>query len=107
LRSEAPVFVGGVVTGPLFGWLGWRWGTQRAVSGPLFTATAFCLEPLAHAVIGRGASACGSVAVAEVLAGLAAAVTALLLWRNVHLTRLMRIDPRQQRRGRPVERTGT
>lgn len=45
-RSEAPVLVGGLVTGPLFGWFGHRWHVARAWIGALLTATAFCLEPL-------------------------------------------------------------
>jgi hypothetical protein len=46
VTSERTVFVGGVVTGPLFGWLGQRWRTCRALGGALVTAAALCLEPL-------------------------------------------------------------
>jgi uncharacterized protein DUF6518 len=46
--SERSVLVGGVVTGPLFGWFGQQWRTRRAVSGALATAAALCLEPLAR-----------------------------------------------------------
>jgi hypothetical protein len=46
LVSNAFVVVGGLVTGPLFGWFGHRWRTQRAVLGALVTAAALCLEPL-------------------------------------------------------------
>ncbi len=46
--SNAFVVVGGLVTGPLFGWLGQRWRERRAVVGALAVAVAFCLEPLAR-----------------------------------------------------------
>lgn len=46
--SNAPTILGGLVTGPLFGWLGQRWRTRRAVLGALVTAAALCLEPLAR-----------------------------------------------------------
>src|SRR6478672_2814205 len=44
--SNAFVVVGGLVTGPLFGWFGHRWRTRRALLGALVTAAALCLEPL-------------------------------------------------------------
>lgn len=44
--SERSVLLGGIVTGPLFGWFGQRWRTQRAIAGALVTAAALCLEPL-------------------------------------------------------------
>lgn len=46
--SERLVFVGGIVTGPLFGWFGQRWRTRRALGGALVTAASLCLEPLAR-----------------------------------------------------------
>jgi hypothetical protein len=46
--SERSVLVGGIVTGPLFGWFGQQWRTRRAVAGALVTAAALCLEPLAR-----------------------------------------------------------
>jgi hypothetical protein len=48
LVSERMVLVGGIVTGPLFGWFGQQWRTRRAVAGALVTAAALCLEPLAR-----------------------------------------------------------
>jgi hypothetical protein len=45
-RSEAPVLIGGVVTGPLFGWFGHRWRVARAWLGAVLTAAPFCFEPL-------------------------------------------------------------
>jgi Family of unknown function (DUF6518) len=46
--SEHSVIVGGIVTGPLFGWFGQQWRTRRAIAGALVTAAALCLEPLAR-----------------------------------------------------------
>jgi hypothetical protein len=46
ISSERFVLVGGVVTGPLFGWFGQQWRTRRAWAGALATALAICLEPL-------------------------------------------------------------
>ena len=45
-RSEAPVLIGGLITGPLFGWFGHQWHLRRAWLGALVTAGAFCFEPL-------------------------------------------------------------
>jgi hypothetical protein len=45
-RSEAPVIVGSLVTGPLFGWFGQRWRTECAWLGALATAATLSLEPL-------------------------------------------------------------
>jgi hypothetical protein len=50
LYSESAVLIGGIVTGPLFGWFGQQWRTRRAIAGALVTAAALCLEPLARRV---------------------------------------------------------
>jgi hypothetical protein len=50
LISEKAVFIGGIVTGPLFGWFGQQWRTRRAWLGALATAATLCLEPLARRV---------------------------------------------------------
>lgn len=75
--SERIVFFGGIVTGPLFGWFGWRWRNRRAIGGALVTAAALCLEPLV-----RRASAntirYRDVWLAEVAAGLVLAAAALV-----------------------------
>ena len=67
--SSHSVLLGAVVTGPLFGWFGQRWRTQRALLGALVTAGALCLEPFA-----RRASVdpirFRAVVIAEVAAGL-------------------------------------
>src|SRR5690349_15385484 len=46
--SNAFVVLGGLVTGPLFGWFGQQWRTRHAIVGALVTAAALCLEPLAR-----------------------------------------------------------
>jgi len=75
--SDPAVVLGGLVTGPLFGWFGQRWRTQRALLGALAVALALCLEPLA-----RRASVdpirFRDVRVAEVAAGLVVAAYAAL-----------------------------
>lgn len=50
LISDPPVFVGALLTGPLFGWFGQQWRTRRALAGALISAAALCLEPLARRV---------------------------------------------------------
>jgi hypothetical protein len=46
LVSDPAVLIGGLVTGPLFGWFGQQWRTRRALLGALAVAGALCLEPL-------------------------------------------------------------
>jgi hypothetical protein len=62
--SSSRIFLGGLVTGPLFGWLGYRWQAKRDWLGALATAAALCLEPLAHAIRSE------TVLLAEVAVGL-------------------------------------
>ena len=92
--SNAFVVVGGLATGPLFGWFGQRWWTRRALLGALVTAAALCLEPLARRVpvgvvhaIGHDyaiTNPIGSplVVVAEVATGLVLAAAVLVLHRR-------------------------
>lgn len=68
--SQSPVIVGGLFTGPLFGWLGNRWRTDRAWLGALAIAAAFCLEPLARVRVGHPIDTRG-VWVGQVAVGLA------------------------------------
>jgi hypothetical protein len=50
--SESRVIVGGLITGPLFGWFGNRWRNERAWLGALAAVGAVCFEPLARASVG-------------------------------------------------------
>lgn len=70
-RSSWQTVVGGLVTGPLFGWFGHRWRVARAWIGAALTAAAFCLEPLAESVGRPGLIRSTIVNTVEVLAGLA------------------------------------
>ena len=76
LVSERAVLIGGIVTGPLFGWFGQQWRTRRAIAGALVTAAALCLEPLARRAAVRPI-ADRDVWLAEVAAGLALAAAVL------------------------------
>jgi hypothetical protein len=74
--SERSVLLGGIVTGPLFGWFGQQWRTRRAIAGALVTAAALCLEPLARrAAVDPIRNR--DVWLAEVVAGLAFAAAVL------------------------------
>jgi len=48
LYSERAVIIGGLVTGPLFGWIGQQWRSGKMLAGALLVAAALCLEPLAR-----------------------------------------------------------
>lgn len=92
--SDPALLVGGLVTGPLFGWFGHRWRTSRALLGALVTAAALCLEPLARRAdlgsvrtFGRNyllTTPIGShtVVLAEVAAGLVFAAAVLVARRS-------------------------
>ena len=53
LRSQSDLLVGGLLSGPLFGWLGQRWRVSRSWASALLIAGAVCGEPLARALVGR------------------------------------------------------
>ena len=76
VTSERLVLVGGIVTGPLFGWFGQQWRTRRALAGALVTAACLCLEPLARKVT-IDPITYRDVWIAEVALGLALAAEAL------------------------------
>jgi len=77
LVSERNVFVGGIVTGPLFGWFGWRWRTRRAIAGALVTAAALCLEPFVRKATVNPIRF-RDVTIAEIAAGFALAAAVLV-----------------------------
>jgi hypothetical protein len=69
LIGQGAYLVGGLLTGPLFGWFGYRWHTRRDWRSALATALVVCCEPFAHAAAGTSISFNGIWA-AEVVAGL-------------------------------------
>jgi hypothetical protein len=73
LRSQSELLVGGLLSGPLFGYLGYRWRLRRSWGGALLIAGAACGEPLARALVGR-LDPPSLVWVFEVALGFAAAV---------------------------------
>ena len=89
IRSSDRVIVGGLVTGPLFGWLGYRWRAEGAWLGALLVAAAFCLEPLARTAAGHGQEIrFTTVWAAEVAIGLALAAYVAVTARRQGAQRL-------------------
>jgi len=68
LSSQARNVVGGLVSGPVYGWLGQRWRVRRSPLSALLAASLLPLEPIALALAGR-ASGPPAAYVAEVIAG--------------------------------------
>jgi hypothetical protein len=77
LVSERTVLVGGLATGPLFGWFGQQWRSGRALAGALLVAAALCLEPLARR-LSVNPIRFESVQIAEIAAGMALAAGVLV-----------------------------
>jgi hypothetical protein len=75
LSSSRWVVVGGLVTGPVFGFLGQRWRTRRAWLSVALVAGALCLEPLSERVANGSWS--DSVSLFEAAAGIAFATYSL------------------------------
>lgn len=61
--------IGGLLSGPLFGWLGYRWHAGRSWVAAVLVTGALCLEPLAVTVAGRNAGRSEFVWVLEVVVG--------------------------------------
>jgi hypothetical protein len=61
--------LGALVSGPLFGWLGYRWRSQPDLMSALAVSLSVCCEPLAHAAVGTPINFDG-VWAAEVVVGL-------------------------------------
>jgi Family of unknown function (DUF6518) len=70
IRSQSVVFIGALVTGPLFAWFGQQWRVGRAWRGALATAAALCFEPLARIPTGHAIRS-STVLLAEVAVGIA------------------------------------
>ena len=85
LVGQSAYAVGALVTGPLFGWLGHRWGTRRDRLSALGPALVVCCEPLAHAVLGTAVSFRG-VWAAEVVLGGSMALYVVVTARRRHTT---------------------
>jgi hypothetical protein len=84
VRSQLHVIVPGLVTGPLFGWLGNLWRTSRSWLSATAVVVAFCGEPLARWLV-RQPIPVAPVATAEVTIGLAVAAWFALnrrAWRS-------------------------
>jgi len=87
LVSQSLVIVGGLVTGPVCGWLGNRWRDEGLWLGALAVAAAFCLEPLARAAVDSairypGAIRYPAVWMGEVAGGLAMALSVAIATRR-------------------------
>ena len=67
--SNQNVFIGGIFTGPLFGWFGQQWRSGKMLAAALLVAAAFCFEPLARR-LNDNPIRYRVVTVAEVVAGL-------------------------------------
>ena len=67
--SERTVLVGGLATGPLFGWFGQQWRSGKMLAGALLVAAALCFEPLARR-LSLNPIRYARVTVVEVVAGL-------------------------------------
>ena len=75
--SERAVLVGGLLTGPLFGWFGQQWRSGKMLAGALLVAAALCFEPLARR-LSVNPIRYNPVIVAEVLVGLVFAVVVVV-----------------------------
>jgi hypothetical protein len=93
LGSQWLWFGGGLATGPLYGWLGYRWRTRRSAATALIAALPLVLEPAARWLAGSVGQAYASwlsfqpagtgPAVAEIAAGLLL-TCAVLAWARRH-----------------------
>lgn len=84
--SERLVLIGGIFTGPLFGWFGQQWRMRRWMLGALITGAALCLEPLARKVTINPITY-RDVWIGEVAVGLALVVAVLLTRYSTRFSR--------------------
>ena len=71
----------GLVTGPVYGWLGYRWRTARSPVAAALVIGALCLEPLVRGAVGQRYDP-AVVWRAEVAIGVAAAVAFAAMIRS-------------------------
>jgi len=74
--------IGGLVFGPLFGWLGNRWHARRSWLAAAIVTGALCLEPIAVTMAGRNVGRSGLVWALEVVVGLVAGTWFLVTSRR-------------------------
>jgi hypothetical protein len=78
-----PAYIlGGIATGPLFGWLGQRWRVQRAWISAVLVIGALCLEPLARLAVGQIPYQARMVWAVEVAVGVVAAALFVVTLRR-------------------------
>jgi hypothetical protein len=77
VTSERAVLVGGLATGPLFGWFGQQWRNGKMLAGALLVAAALCLEPFARR-LSLNPIRYTRVTVVEIVAGLLFAAAILV-----------------------------
>jgi hypothetical protein len=79
--------IGGLVFGPLFGWLGYRWHTRRSWLAAALVTGALCLEPIAVTVAGRNVGRSGFVWAFEIVVGVAVGT-----WFRVSIRKYVKLD---------------
>jgi hypothetical protein len=79
LRSQLHVIGPGLLSGPVFGWLGGRWRTSRSWLSAAALAGAFLLEPQARRLVGDNLPT-PAIARLEVGVGLALVAAFALVW---------------------------
>jgi hypothetical protein len=70
--GQSNYVLGALLSGPLFGWLGYRWGTRRDWKSALGAAVVVGLEPLAHVAAGTPVTVPGVWAAEAVVGSLMA-----------------------------------
>ena len=85
---------GGLVTGPLYGFLGQRWQTRRAWTSAALVAGALCFEPFALTVAGRAFPGESTIVwTFEIIAGIGMAayfLVAAIAYRRRHSSLVVR-----------------
>jgi hypothetical protein len=93
-RSQLQVIVPGLLTGPLFGWLGNRWRTSRSWLSATAVVIAFCGEPLVRWLVRQPIPA-ARVAAVEVAIGVAVAAY-FAVHRRTDYVRSEEVRPRKR-----------